>query len=320
MSEAENERCEEPTPQPETAAQASRSNCTETEHDDVSARRRPTAGRFARSIAMGLLIVSLPAIAAIWTLIRPKYTAQAEIHVIPIIPWIVFKGFGHEQRRYESYMNTQISVMRCPTVLNRVLGRPDVRQTQWFRNPYGPILAKLKTPPPPLERLREDLSVSPRGRTELVDIKMTTMKAKDAAVIANAVVEEYISYCSEKPDEEAEMRRRKLRRKRNQRCAALEADIKRRKQVIAKLRADLGASDPEESVSEILRKEIDALAQKQKERDYLLGLTYPHYSSLVQVLSRATVPSEPDSDWRIALTVAALVLGLAAGVAWAYRR
>ena len=312
MSEAEDERREERAP--------------ETEHDDVSPRRRPrpTARRFAKTIAMGLLIVSLPAIAAIWTLIRPKYTARAEIHVKPIIPWLLFKRFGPERiARYESRRKAQISLMRSPAVLNRVLARNDVRRTEWFRNPYGPILGRLKTPPGPLERLRNHLSVSPRRGTELVDVKMTALKASDAPVIANAVVEEYISYryeC-EKVTEEASPRHRQ----RLQKYKALDEEVKGRKKVLAKLRAELGTTNQKELVSEMLRKEIDALAPKEEAYaalgDLLSNVQMERDLPGIKLLARATVPSEPDdSDWRIALTVAALVLGLGVGVAWAYRR
>jgi hypothetical protein len=47
--------------------------------------------RFKRTIVIVFLVVSVPAIAAIWTLVVPKYQAQAELRARPIIPYLVFQ-------------------------------------------------------------------------------------------------------------------------------------------------------------------------------------------------------------------------------------
>ncbi|MBW7992538.1 MAG: hypothetical protein FVQ84_21330, partial [Planctomycetes bacterium] len=63
-------------------------------------------------------LVAALVIAAIWTQLIPEYRAEAEIRVRPIIPHLVFRTEDNGMiPLYESFMNTQVAIMRGSTVL-----------------------------------------------------------------------------------------------------------------------------------------------------------------------------------------------------------
>jgi len=143
------------------------------------------------------------AIAAIWTQIIPEYRAEAEIRVRPIIPHLVFRTEDNGMiPLYESFMNTQASIMRGSTVLQRVLDQREVQETQWYNEPPVSLMQRLqgKPPAPPVERLRDFLSVQPRPKSEIIDVIFTDSSSRDAKIIVDAVVEQYIQLIGEKSD------------------------------------------------------------------------------------------------------------------------
>ncbi len=145
------------------------------------------------------VLLATPAIVATWTLVAPKYTARGEIRVRPILPHLVFQTEDSGTIPfYTSYVNTQVAVMRNPTILRRVLDQPNVQNTQWYKKPEASL---IRNPLPPLERLGDYLSVRPRGRTEIIDVAMTTRKASDSAVIVNAVLDQYIKFVRESTEQ-----------------------------------------------------------------------------------------------------------------------
>jgi capsular exopolysaccharide synthesis family protein len=189
------------------------------------------------------LPVAILGIAAIWLLIAPEYEARAEIRVRPIIPSLVFKTEENGSIPfYQSFVNTQVSIIRNPAVLQRVLEQQDVQNTQWYRNPERSLIGQ---PEPPIDRLRAALSASPRMTTEIIDLRMGVRSSKDAEVIVNAVLDQYVKYISETADKTQDMLYRQL----TEQYKSLENEIQGRETVLARLRKDLGTGAPQDLVA-----------------------------------------------------------------------
>ena len=203
-----------------------------------------------RRLALVLVVfalVSAPMITAIWTLIVPKYQARGEIRVRPIIPRLVFQTEGNGIiPLYESFVNTQVSLIRGPIVLQRVLDQQEIRGTQWYRNPSQSLMQRLrKDTIPPLERLGDGLSVRPRPQTEIVDVSFTDRDAKDARLIVDAVLDQYIRYVAQKSDDTEDMLSRQLM----DQYKMLEREIQGREKICAELQKSMGTEAPQDLIS-----------------------------------------------------------------------
>ena len=203
--------------------------------------------RFKWMILAIFILVAAPAIAAIWTQILPKYRAKAEVRVRPIIPRLVFRTDENGMiPLYDSFVNTQVSIVRSPTVLQRVLDQQEVRQTQWYKKPEKPLRQRLHgNTATPMERLRDTLSVSPRRRTEIIDVSFLASAAKEAKLIVDTVLEEYIKYIMETSDDTE----KKLYRELTDQYTSLQAQIQGREMTSAELRKSLGTATPQELIS-----------------------------------------------------------------------
>ncbi len=200
-----------------------------------------------------LLVLALltgPVIAAIWTLIIPQYQARGHVRIRPIIPRLVFKTDENGPIPfYESFVNTQVAVMRQAAVLNRVLEQSDVQRTKWYSGPKQSLMQRLTgQTDTPLERLKDGLSVQPRRRTEILDVSFTCTSAKDAVVIIEAVLQQYGSYISEM----ASGQRRREDLARDRLYDELKREIRDLETVISGFRKDLGTAMPQERISAML--------------------------------------------------------------------
>ncbi len=199
---------------------------------------------------MGLavfVLLAVPMIAAIWTQVVPKYQARAEVQVRPIIPRLVFRTEDSGPIPfYDSFLNTQVSLIRSLTVLQRVLDRQDIQQTQWYKNPVRSHLQRLRGgAASPLERLRDNLSVQPRRRTEIIDVSFWDPSAEDAKLIVDAVLDQYIRYIREKSDATKDTLYRQL----VDQYKSLENEILGREKIAAELHRSLGTQLPQELIS-----------------------------------------------------------------------
>ncbi len=203
--------------------------------------------RFKWTILIIWILVTAPTIALVWTQIIPKYAARAEVRVRPIIPRLVFKTDDNGTIPfYESFVNTQVSVIRGQTVLQRVLDQPEVQKTAWYRNPRKSLMERIRgTQMPALERLREGLSVRPRPRTEIIDVSFEDPIAQDAKLIVETVLAQYMKYL----EEQANDTERKLFLELMAQYSSSEAEIKQREADCSKLSKDLGTDAPQELLS-----------------------------------------------------------------------
>jgi len=192
--------------------------------------------------------VAAPAIAIIWTQVVPKYQAKAEVRVRPIIPYLVFKTEDSGVIPfYDSFVNTQVSIIRSSVVLQRALAKQQVQETQWYKKPQIPLVQRLlgNPPEPPIERLGDNLSVRPRKETEIIDVSFTYPSAEDARIIVDAVLEEYIKYIGEKTNAEQD----KLYRQLTEQYTSLQRQIQGQETTSARLVESLGTQNPQEFIS-----------------------------------------------------------------------
>ena len=210
--------------------------------------------RFKWTLLVVFVLVAAPAIAAIWTQVVPKYRAMAEVRVQPIIPYLVFRTEDSGMiPLYSSFVSTQVSIMRSLAVLQRVLeqqgalDQQKVQETQWYKEPPKPLVQRLRGNPPAshIERLGDALSVKPRKGTEIIDIAFIDSSAKDAKIIVDAVLDQYMKYIGEKSDATKD----KLYNTLVEQYKSLENEILGREKVSAGLRNSLGTGTPQELVS-----------------------------------------------------------------------
>lgn len=193
------------------------------------------------------ILVAVPAIAVIWTQVAPEYQARAEVRVRPIIPYLVFKTEDSGAiPLYESYVNTQVSIISGVAVLQRVLDQQEVQQTQWYKSPAKSFVQHLTgNVPAPRARLRDALSARPRKGTEIIDITFNDPIAKDAQLILNAILDQYVQYIGYMSDATQD----KLYSQLVEQYRSLENEILGREKVTAELRQQLGTASPQELVA-----------------------------------------------------------------------
>ena len=200
-------------------------------------------------ILLGVLVlVAGGTITVIWTQIVPKYRAKAEVRVRPIIPYLVFRTEDSGMiPLYQSFLNTQVSIMRSLPVLQRVLDQQEIQETQWYKKPPEPLVQRLRGGQaiPPMERLRDDLFVRPRRGTEIIDVAFITSSADEAKLIVNAVLEQYKKYVGETSDATKD----KLYNQLAEQYKSLETEILGRENITAELRKTLGTGTPQELIS-----------------------------------------------------------------------
>jgi len=254
------------------------------------------------------------AIAAIWTQLIPEYRAEAEVRVRPIIPHLVFRTEDNGMiPLYESFMNTQVSIMRSLTVLQRVLDQQAVQDTQWYEKPPVSLMQRLrgKPPAPPVERLRNFLSIQARSKSEIIDVIFTDSGAEDAGIIVDAVLDQYMQYIGEKSDATKDHLYRQL----IEQYKSLDNEIKGQEMISAELRRSLGTGTPQELISgkrvrldstqarlSEIKQKIAISEWKQKELKDLMKQEITPERSDVPVNSTVQMEKKPkyfeDADWR----------------------
>ena len=124
----------------------------------------------------------LATIPLIWLLIKPTYVATATVRISPVLDRMVFQS---EKTNvipfYDAYVNTQVAIIRSPALLERVLDRQEVRETQWYR----------ENPSARLEALQGILEVAARRGTELLDVSVKGLSSRETTEIVNVIVGEY---------------------------------------------------------------------------------------------------------------------------------
>ncbi len=183
-----------------------RSSGTSLERGDAGALGTPLAGgggpsgshgfamlRRSRWLVFGVFaLVSMVTIPCIWVFLKPAYRANAVVRVSPVVSRVVFRTEDNGiVPLYRSYLNTQVSVISSPTVLRRVLDRSDVHAAKWYEQKPPWPLAYLRSPPSPMDRLEDCLTVRSRRNTEMIDVAITALDPHEARLLVDAVVDEY---------------------------------------------------------------------------------------------------------------------------------
>jgi len=204
-------------------------------------------------------LIAAVAVPSVWLLVVPEYRATAMVRVRPVIPRMLYK---YEDNGiiplYTSYMLTQVSTVRNPTILEQVIDDPEIQQTQWYRNPPKPL---LRNPLPPLHRLRKALSASPRRGTEYIEISMTTRNPKDGKIIVDKVVKYYLNYADTAEQQTDEQKLAFLQEKQTEFKNAIEGLVRTRNI----LENNLGTSEP----GEIRTRVAERLIKLEQEYDNL---------------------------------------------------
>ncbi len=216
-----------------------------------------------------LALLTVLAIAAIWTLKTPRYRAKAELRIRPIIPRLVFRTEDNGAiLLYESFVNTQASVMRSLIVLQRVLDQQEIRQTQWYKEPPKSIRQRLSgNSYTPIERLRDALSVKPRRRTEIIDVSFMAPSAKEAKLIVDIVLKQYMKYTGESSDAREEAIYKQL----VEQYKSLEQDIDGLESITAAFSKSLGTTNPETLIS-AKRARLDQAKADLSKLEQIIGL------------------------------------------------
>jgi len=232
------------------------------------------------------------AIAAIWIQIIPEYRSEAEIRVRPIIPHLVFQTEDNGMiPQYESFMNTQVSIMRSLTVLQRVLDQQAVRETQWYKEPPKSLMQRLrgKTPAPPVERLRNFLSIQPRPKSEIIEVIFTDSSPKDAKIIVDAVLEHYMQYIGEKSDATKD----ELYKKLVEQYKSLDNEIHGREMISVELSRSLGTGTPKELISS-KRIRLDSTQARLNEIRQKIAVSQWKRKKLEDLVKQEIIPERKD--------------------------
>lgn len=155
-----------------------------------------TLPRFLRRkwlVAMIFIVGSAVSLPYIWYTMKPNYLANGVLRFKPQERKLAYQTeLNSTMPRYDAYVNTQVTIIKSSRVLAPVLQRSEVRQTEWYREIAATAGTDLEGRMIPA--LQKVLDVNARSRTELMDVSMQLPYPESAAVLINAVMDEYVKY------------------------------------------------------------------------------------------------------------------------------
>lgn len=170
--------------------------------------------RYRWSMLAVFAVVAPALIALVWNRVEPQYQSTAVVHVASVVPRVLYKTDDNGKiPLYSAYLNTQVSLIQSPEVLEKVFDRDDIRQTSWFQNSSAAATNDITAA---AERLGRQLGVSPRRGTELIDVSIETPDPRESQIIVNAVVETYKQYWDAEQVKTDERRLATLRKQRDE--------------------------------------------------------------------------------------------------------
>lgn len=260
--------------------------------------------RFKWTVLLVFSLLAGTTIPFIWVRTVPTYRASAKVRVLPIIPSLVFPDEERSPLRfYQSFLNTQVDIIRSPTVLERVLDQPEVQGTELYKtfmaNPGGGSGVLL-------EWLGSNLEVEAQRNTEIIELAMILSNPRDATVILNAVLDQYNRFVKDSSERTDDSVYKSLLKESND----LRNQVEGREKITERLREQLSTSDPNELLAKkrvrldemaaemcVLQRDI-ALAEWEKKE--LQGLVKRDTNKAEQSTSQPSNPQryQIDEEWR----------------------
>lgn len=273
--------------------------------DGANARRKLTVRMAWRHKWLALavcLLIAVPGLIMIWATHVPEYKSQAIIWVKPKRERIVYRT--DENRvigNYKRYLNSQVGLIQSNAVLRRVLEQPAVRNTKWFAETAAGGDAD------PLDRLRSQLTVRPRRDNVYIDIAMTAPVPREAALIADAVVDQYMGYVRNELNKDYDLTTRQL----EEEYKSLDQSIKGLRQSIGQTQSQTLVGSPEELLTQQGRR-LDAARAELENLRYAITLAEYKRNRLRERMNAATQPAarqasgetrvkllyQSDAEWR----------------------
>lgn len=256
--------------------------------------------RFKWTILLVFVVLAPLGVMLVRAVFVPEYTATALVEIFSAVPRLVVETDETGPiTQYERYVQTQADIMRSQPVLQRVLERKDVQQTAWFDEPPSLIDTWTGSTPQRIERLAKAAEAMPRKRTELLELSVTTRTPADSALLANALLDEYLRFARERFSEKD----RALFDALNDEQKKVAAEIGFLEQVVAETRRELLSPSPDDLIAQrrirldqyeadLRRLELDMDVARQELGELQVGSSQP---------SEAAAPAaryQADPEWR----------------------
>ena len=237
---------------------------------------------------LALIVASLlaaPGVTAVLMLHEPLFLSRATIEVSPTHEPITTDRI-QSVPRYQQYLNDQAALINSERILQRVLEQPTVRETKWFTQEAKAVGSRMLA-------LHEAMGAAPRRQTSLVDIEMTARSNKEAALIANAIMDEYLRDVYTRASETDNVMLERI----DEELQTLRSRIDDLRTGITSLRSDAGHWTPQELLAQQRMRldekhaEHDALENQIKIAAYQLGQME---AAAAERGDQATTPQDPE--------------------------
>ena len=247
--------------------------------------------RYKWTIILVALLVSAAALAGIWTIVEPSYTASAIIEVHPTKQVV---AFSTEENGvvpfYQQFLTTQMLKITSPKVIRRVLEREDVRQSEWLYGHANTLLGRLLGPSTPAGKLMAAVEVDAQRGSSLIEVSVNAPNPRDTALLANTIVDEYLTQMlTERVEQNATLNQQRLERE-----AALLEEIQTLEREAEEYKSRLKVLTPGEIVTARRLRLDELLAQRDA-----LDLDLKNARATLQALEARqtqTVPGEYSPD------------------------
>ena len=154
--------------------------------------------------------------------------ARAWLRVAMTEPNLVFSGAGFNAAEFKIFKRTQMRLIKCRSVLTAALRKPEVRQLkleEHHKDPVGWLAQQIKVESP--------------DDTEIVEVSSTNKDPEQAVILANAVVDAYLSQVVDVDRNRKRQRLNELDRA----YADAEGKLRTRRYEVKQLAEQLGVSD-----------------------------------------------------------------------------
>lgn len=178
-------------------------------------------------MAAVFLIIAVPSVVAIWILVPKQYVAEATIEFRAIAPRAVpgQQTMTAGSTQYESYVNTQLSMISGWTILSAVKNYPAVAGLDSIQR-YGDGA---------VQRLMSNLEMDNKNLTEVVTLRYKDANPEDARIILNTILQKYSEYAQRSEDDLTERRRKGLLEKQDE----LAKELDHQREVVAAKRKQI---------------------------------------------------------------------------------